>query len=77
MCLHGAVPNWARGRLLHLFSCYSDLLLRHLVNIFNKQAVRVVSRNMARHIDKSHTSSVDVTCINAVKEVWGLICFTI
>jgi hypothetical protein len=30
---------------------------------------------MARLIDKSHTSSVDVACINAVKEVWGLILF--
>jgi hypothetical protein len=53
---------------------FSDLLLRRVVSIiFNKQAENVLSRNMARHIDKSHTSSVDVTCINAVKDVWGLI----
>jgi len=45
-------------------------LLRHIViSIFNKQAENVLSRNMARHIDKSHTSLADVTCINAVKEV--------
>jgi hypothetical protein len=50
--------------------CCSDILL---ILFFNKQAEHVVSRNMARHIDKSHTSSVDVTCINAVNEVWGLI----